>query len=128
VVLNHGRIAWGSLSERAKPREVKLAGVFINKRFLSKNALLAKIIVTISHFRTKLYITEPILMDSYRQMLGIHAHDCSVDRIFEDPNLRGEFLGLVRLSLDDRPEFEILRGLSNLRKKSKLPRRNEDRE
>ena len=68
---------------------------------------------------------EPVLIASYQQMLKTHAQDCSVDRILEDPNLRGEFIGLVQASAINRPEYDILHGLNNLRKKSKLPRRDD---
>jgi hypothetical protein len=65
---------------------------------------------------------EPVLIAAYRHMLM--AHDpCSVDRILEDPELRGDYLALVRAGAVERPERDILHGLSNLRKKSKLPRR-----
>jgi hypothetical protein len=39
--------------------------------------------------------------------------------------LRSEFVELVRVSAVNRSEFEILHGLNNLRKKSKLPRRDD---
>jgi hypothetical protein len=68
---------------------------------------------------------EPVLIASYKQMLKTHAHDCSVDRILEDPSLRGEFVGLVRANAVNRPEYDILHALNNLRKKSKLPRRDD---
>jgi hypothetical protein len=64
---------------------------------------------------------EPVLIAAYRRMLA--ARYCSVDRILEDPDLRAEFLALVRRSVGDRPEFDILHGLNNLRKRRKLPRR-----
>jgi hypothetical protein len=48
-----------------------------------------------------------------------------VDRILEDPALRGEFLGLVRAAHVEESEYDILHGLHNLRKKSKLPRRDD---
>ena len=66
---------------------------------------------------------EPILIAFYTQMLKAHPNRCSVDRILEDPELRNEFLGRVRASAGDRPEYDILRTLHNLRKRSKLPRR-----
>jgi hypothetical protein len=68
---------------------------------------------------------EPVLIACYQQMLKTHSPNCSVDRILEDPHLRGEFIGLVRASAVNCPEFDILRGLNNLRKKSKLPRRSD---
>ncbi len=68
---------------------------------------------------------EPVLIASYQQMLRTHDRDCSVDRILEDPLLRSEFVELVRVSAVNRSEFEILHGLNNLRKKSKLPRRDD---
>lgn len=66
---------------------------------------------------------EPILIASYREMLKASPNECSVDRILEDPSFRGEFLGRVRAGAVDRTEFDILRTLHNLRKRSKLPRR-----
>jgi hypothetical protein len=68
---------------------------------------------------------EPVLVASYCDMLRAHPDGCSVDRIFEDPALRGEFLGRVRAAAVERPEFDILHTLNNLRKKSKLPRRDD---
>ncbi len=68
---------------------------------------------------------EPILIAAYSQLLRSRPVLCSVDRILEDPELRGEFLGLVTSAIPGRTEFEILHGLSNLRKQSKLPRRGE---
>ena len=69
---------------------------------------------------------EPVLIDAYTQMLKARPDECSVDRILEDPEFRGDFLGRVRASAVDRTEFDILRTLHNLRKRSKLPRRDED--
>jgi hypothetical protein len=66
---------------------------------------------------------EPILIASYTQMLAAHPNACSVDRILEDPELRTEFLGRVRAGAIERSEYDILRTLHNLRKRSKLPRR-----
>lgn len=66
---------------------------------------------------------EPILIPSYTQMLKAHPNACSVDRILEDPELRTEFLSRVRAGAIERSEYEILRTLHNLRKRSKLPRR-----
>lgn len=68
---------------------------------------------------------ESLLISAYTQMLKTHAPHCSVDRILEDPELRGEFLRLVLPAIGNRSEFEVLHGLNNLRKKSKLPRRSE---
>ena len=68
---------------------------------------------------------EPVLIASYRVMLKTHPTACSVDRILEDPALRNEFLGLVRTSAVERPEFDVLHTLNNLRKRSKLPRRSD---
>jgi hypothetical protein len=65
---------------------------------------------------------EPVLIAAYREMLSYHR--CSVDRILEEPDLRIEYLGIVRRSAPERAEREILHGLNNLRKKSKLPRRD----
>jgi hypothetical protein len=66
---------------------------------------------------------EPVLIARYAEMLKTHPTKCSVDRILEDPEMRNEYLTLVRSSTGDKPEFEILRGLNNLRKRSKLPTR-----
>ncbi|QJW98358.1 hypothetical protein [Frigoriglobus tundricola] len=68
---------------------------------------------------------EPVLIASYRVMLRTHPNDCSVDRILEDPDRRSEYLALVRASAVQRSEYEILRSLHNLRKRSKLPRRSD---
>jgi hypothetical protein len=66
---------------------------------------------------------EAILIASYAQMLRDRPGVCSVDRILEDPELRTEFLGRVRAGAVQRSEYDILRALHNLRKRSKLPRR-----
>jgi hypothetical protein len=67
---------------------------------------------------------DPVLIAAYREMLSTH-HRCSVDRILEEPELRSEFLGIVRRSAYGWVEGEVLHGLNNLRKKSKLPRRSD---
>lgn len=67
---------------------------------------------------------EPLLIAAYTEMLKARPDDCSVDRILEDPDFRGEFLGRVRAGAVDRSEFDVLRALHNLRKRSKLPRRD----
>ena len=66
---------------------------------------------------------EPVLIASYRVMLKAHPTRCSVDRILCDPKLRTEYLDLVRARAGERREFDILQGLHNLRKRSRLPRR-----
>jgi hypothetical protein len=68
---------------------------------------------------------EPILIATYAQMLKAHPNECSVDRILEDPVYRNEFLGHVRAGAVDQSEFDVLRTLHNLRKRSKLPRRDD---
>ncbi len=68
---------------------------------------------------------EPVLIASYRVMLKTYPTACSVDRILEDPELRGEFLGHVRASAVARTERDILHTLNNLRKQRKLPRRGD---
>ena len=68
---------------------------------------------------------EPILIASYSEMLKAHPDECSVDRILEDPAYRTEFLGRVRAGAVQRSEFDVLRTLHNLRKRSKLPRRDD---
>jgi hypothetical protein len=69
-------------------------------------------------------VMEPILIVSYSTMLKAHPDECSVDRILEDPVYRTESLDLVRAGAAERGEFDILHTLNNLRKKSKLPRRD----
>lgn len=66
---------------------------------------------------------EPVLVEAYRQMLTTRG--CSVDRIIEYPELRAEFLSLVRGEIGDRPEGDVFHELNNLRKKRKLPRRED---
>ena len=68
---------------------------------------------------------EPVLIAVYREMLKDHPAGCSVDRILEDPAMRGEFLGLVRAGAVEQSEYDVLHALHNLRKKSKLPRRDD---
>ncbi len=69
---------------------------------------------------------ESVLVASCREMLKTRPNGCSVDRILEDPELRTEFLGRVRAGAADCTEFAALHGLNNLRKRSKLPRRDDD--
>jgi hypothetical protein len=64
---------------------------------------------------------EPALVAAYTRMLA--AHLCSADLILEDPGLRAEFLDLAREALPGRTERDLLHGLTNLRKRGKLPRR-----
>ncbi|QJW94163.1 hypothetical protein [Frigoriglobus tundricola] len=68
---------------------------------------------------------ESVLVAAYTQLLKAHPNACSVDRILEHPNLRTQFLELVRTSAVERPEFDVLHTLNNLRKRSKLPRRSD---
>ncbi len=68
---------------------------------------------------------EPVLIDAYRRMLAARSGAVSVDRILEYPELRSEFLTLVRGAVGDRAEGDILHGLNNLRKRRKLPRRSD---
>lgn len=68
---------------------------------------------------------EPVLIATYREMLKSHPGDCSVDRILEDPDMRSEFLARVRHCGLTGSEYDILRTLHNLRKRSKLPRRED---
>ena len=64
---------------------------------------------------------EPVLISVYTEMTK-RLH-CTTDDILHDPRYRAEFLALCRKSLgSDRPEPDLLKGLSNLRKRSKLPR------
>jgi hypothetical protein len=69
---------------------------------------------------------EPILIATYKEMLKSHPKGCSVDRILEDPQMRNEFLARVWAGAVERSEYEILRTLHNLRKRSKLPTRRDD--
>jgi hypothetical protein len=68
---------------------------------------------------------EPILIASYAAMLHAHPGTCSVDRILEDPEYRTEFLGRVRAAAVRQCEYDVLRTLHNLRKRSRLPRRGD---
>lgn len=68
---------------------------------------------------------DPILVAAYTRLLKVHPGRCSVDRILEDPDLRGEFLDQVWPDAAGKSEFDILHGLNNLRKGSRLPRRGE---
>ena len=68
---------------------------------------------------------EPVLIAVYHRMLLANPNHCSVDRILEDPEMRGEFLAGVRASGVAEREYDVLHGLHNLRKKSKLPRRED---
>jgi hypothetical protein len=55
--------------------------------------------------------------------LSLNArHRASVDEILISPNLRSEFLELVRQSAGPANEEHVLRCLINLRKRSQLPR------
>jgi len=64
---------------------------------------------------------EPVLISVYTDMAR-RLH-CTTDDIVCDPRYRDEFLSLCRKSLgSDRAEPDLLKGLSNLRKRSKLPR------
>ena len=66
---------------------------------------------------------EPVPIASYSAMLQAHPDTCSVDRILEDPQMRNEFLDRARTV--GRSEYDVLRALHNLRKRSKLPRRDD---
>ncbi len=72
---------------------------------------------------------DPVLIAVYGEMLPsfaqLHAKGDLVDRILEDPAYRGEFLARVRVAQVQEPEYDILHGLHNLRKWSKLPRRED---
>ena len=51
------------------------------------------------------------------------SYRCSADDILHDPNARHAFLGECRRALGDGPAEEaLLRQLTNLRKRSRLPR------
>lgn len=66
---------------------------------------------------------EPVLVAAYTHLLETRL--CSADLVLEDPVLRNEFLALARESLPGRSERELLHGLTNLRKRGKLPRRDD---
>lgn len=62
-----------------------------------------------------------VITQTYVQMAK--AHGCSVDQILENPDFRSEFLQSARTLLGEHlPERELLHTLTNLRRKSKLPR------
>lgn len=61
------------------------------------------------------------IIATYGQMLRVYG--CSVDDILESPDLRIEYLELVRRSVGSLPEQQLLHRLTTLRKQSKLPRR-----
>jgi hypothetical protein len=64
---------------------------------------------------------DPVLIAVYRDMVA--RFGCSAEDILHDPDLRANFLAKCRQSLGgDRLERELLSRLSNLRKRSKLPR------
>jgi hypothetical protein len=53
----------------------------------------------------------------------VREHGCTADDILHHPELRQEYLSRSRASLGTSPEeHELLRRLSNLRKRSRLPR------
>ena len=62
---------------------------------------------------------EPVLIDAYLRCRG--QFGCSVDALLCSPEQRGAFLAYARQALGEAPEEELLRGLVNLRKRSKLP-------
>jgi len=64
---------------------------------------------------------DPVLIAVYRSM--VTRFGCSAEDILHDPQLRTIFLSESRRSLGgDRLERELLCRLSNLRKRSRLPR------
>lgn len=64
---------------------------------------------------------DPVLIAVYLSM--VRRFGCSAEDVLHDPDLRGAFLTESRQALcSDRPERELLTRLSNLRKRSKLPR------
>lgn len=66
---------------------------------------------------------EPALVAAYTRLLETRL--CSADHILEDPVLRAEFLDLAREAVPGRSERDLLHGLTNLRKRGKLPRRDD---
>ncbi len=70
---------------------------------------------------------DTVLIEVYRDML--HAYGCIADDILCQPALRQEFLNKSRsILIGDRPEYDLLKRLVNLRKNSKLSRRPEPAE
>jgi hypothetical protein len=68
---------------------------------------------------------QPILIEVYRGMLA--RHRCTVDDILCDPEYRNEFVATSRRSAgNDATEKDILKLLTNLRKRSKLPRSRDE--
>ena len=64
---------------------------------------------------------DPVLIDAYSHMVA--RFGCSAEDILHDPDLRKTFLTQCRQALvGERSERELLSRLSNLRKRSKLPR------
>jgi hypothetical protein len=62
-----------------------------------------------------------VLIAVYRGLVA--RFGCSAEDVLHDPELRAAFLTETRRRLgSDRPERELLSRLSNLRKRSKLPR------
>ncbi len=66
---------------------------------------------------------DEVVIDVYRRM--VHDHRCSAEDILETPDLRERYLAEVRWVLGNLPERELLHKLSNLRKRSRLPRSRE---
>ncbi len=65
---------------------------------------------------------DPAIIATYSQML--RTCGCSVDDVLETPELRNEYLAIVRRTVGNLPEQTLLHRLTTLRKKSKLPRRD----
>ena len=64
---------------------------------------------------------DTVLVDAYCSM--VKRHHCTTDDILCDPERRTEFLSECwRILGEDKKENDLLRRLSNLRKRSKLPR------
>ena len=64
---------------------------------------------------------DPVITDVYVEM--VRAHGASADDILVEPEFREEFLSNCRRLLGTGVgEAALLRGLQNLRKRSKLPR------
>ena len=65
-------------------------------------------------------IDDSILLAAYSNIRS--SHRASADDILVNPNLRCEFLKLVRNEVPGAEEGPVLKRLLNLRKRSRLPR------
>lgn len=63
---------------------------------------------------------ESIIVEVYSRM--VQSHGCSADSILETPELRAEYLAMMRQRVGNLPEQTLLHALTSMRKRSKLPR------